>query len=75
MTVTDPTTLSPPRQRTAARGGLAAAGRGAWWTLACWWRRAVGRAQLAGLDADLRADIGVRWEDARAEADKPFWRP
>jgi len=40
-----------------------------------WRRRARGRAELAGLDARARADLGVRWEDTLAERRKPFWRP
>ncbi|SDF90302.1 Uncharacterized conserved protein YjiS, DUF1127 family [Limimonas halophila] len=43
-------------------------------TLRQWRRRARGRAELAGLDARARADLGVRWEDARAESRKPGWR-
>jgi len=39
-----------------------------------WLHRARTRGELAELDARQRADLGVRWEDARAEVRKPFWR-
>ncbi len=47
------------------------AGRG----VLAWQRRAAERAQLADLDARLRRDIGLSWEEVRRESDKPFWRP
>lgn len=40
-----------------------------------WQRRAAERAQLAELDAHMRRDIGLSWEEVRREAEKPFWRP
>jgi len=39
-----------------------------------WRRRVRTRRELAALDARERRDINIRWEDAVAEASKPFWR-
>ena len=43
-------------------------------TLCTWQRRASDRAALAALNDRLLADIGLTRAQARAEADKPFWR-
>jgi uncharacterized protein YjiS (DUF1127 family) len=39
-----------------------------------WRRRVRMRRELAALGAHERRDINMRWEDALAEASKPFWR-
>lgn len=41
--------------------------------LALWHWRARSRGQLARLDDRMLRDMGIRREDARAEASKPFW--
>jgi uncharacterized protein YjiS (DUF1127 family) len=41
--------------------------------LALWHRRASSRANLARLDADGLADIGLTPLDVRTECMKPFW--
>lgn len=43
--------------------------------LAVWQRRARSRGQLARLDDRMLRDMGIRREDARSEASKPFWIP
>ena len=43
-------------------------------TLRLWAGRHRQRRQLAALDAHLLKDIGLTREQARAVADKPFWR-
>jgi len=57
--------------RSSRRAVLARVGR----VVGRWWHRLRTRPELAHLDARMRADIGVRWEDTRAERRKPFWRP
>ena len=43
-------------------------------TLALWQQRAHGRRQLTMFDDHLLRDIGITRLQAKAEADKPFWR-
>ena len=43
--------------------------------LRTWAERSRSREQLRELDERLLQDIGVRYEDARREAGKPFWKP
>jgi len=43
--------------------------------LGTWRRRARERAELARLDERSLRDIGISAAQARAEFDKPFWRP
>lgn len=40
-----------------------------------WARRRRTRTQLRNLPPHLRRDVGMTPDDARLEADKPFWRP
>jgi uncharacterized protein YjiS (DUF1127 family) len=46
-----------------------------WRTLVVWQERANSRAILRTMDERMRRDMGIRDEDARYEAGKPFWRP
>ena len=53
--------------------------RADWWRyvvrlVLAWMERRRQRDALSDLDARLRDDIGVSKEEARAEAEKPFWR-
>ena len=43
--------------------------------LRTWYRRASERRALAELDAHLLQDCGLTREQARREAEKPFWTP
>ena len=43
-------------------------------TVLAWGQRRRTRADLRGLDAHMLKDIGLNWADAKAEAQKPFWR-
>jgi uncharacterized protein YjiS (DUF1127 family) len=43
--------------------------------LGLWRRRAAERRELLRLGARGYSDIGIRADDARREAAKPFWRP
>ena len=43
-------------------------------TVIAWGQRRRTRADLRGLDAHMLKDIGLNWADAKAEAQKPFWR-
>jgi uncharacterized protein YjiS (DUF1127 family) len=36
--------------------------------------RARARRELLGMDARMRADIGITWMEAMREANKPFWK-
>jgi len=42
--------------------------------LGVWRHRHVTRRELRGLPPHMLRDIGLTPEDARREADKPFWR-
>lgn len=44
-------------------------------TVVAWGNRRRTRADLRALDSHLLKDIGLNWAEARAEAEKPFWRP
>ena len=46
----------------------------AWRTAIAWYERAHQRRQLAALSREQLRDIGVTYEDAMAEAVKPFWQ-
>ena len=39
-----------------------------------WDKRRRTRADLRALDPHMLKDIGLNWAEARAEAEKPFWR-
>ena len=39
-----------------------------------WRQRATGRAELAGLDDRMLADIGITRADAEFFANRPFWK-
>ena len=39
-----------------------------------WRQRATGRAELAGLDDRMLADIGITRADAEFLANRPFWK-
>ncbi|MCB1938194.1 MAG: DUF1127 domain-containing protein [Rhodocyclaceae bacterium] len=71
--LTHPARLAPLAQsahRDSRPGLLATVLR----TLRLWAGRHRQRRQLAALDAHLLKDIGLTREQARAVADKPFWR-
>lgn len=70
--ITLPDTTSGNRAPVAAAKGWP---RRVWQMLLTWQERASARAQLERLDAHLRRDIGVTWEDVRREQRKPFWLP
>ncbi len=42
--------------------------------IAAWRRRARTRRQLSGLNLEQLADVGITWQQATIEANKPFWR-
>jgi uncharacterized protein YjiS (DUF1127 family) len=44
-------------------------------TVVAWGQRRRSRIDLRNLDPHMLRDIGLNWADARAEAEKPFWRP
>jgi uncharacterized protein YjiS (DUF1127 family) len=58
--------LRPPPQRQLTWAVVARAVRTAW-------RRRRTRRAIAGLDRFLLKDIGVSYDEAEAEANKPFW--
>ena len=43
-------------------------------TLSMWSARAKQRKQLALLDERMLADIGLSYDDVKAEVAKPFWK-
>jgi uncharacterized protein YjiS (DUF1127 family) len=43
-------------------------------TIGEWRRRATGRAELAKLDDNVLADIGISRAEAQFLSSKPFWR-
>ena len=69
-------TLSIPVPET---GELKALVRGlpgrVWRALLVYQERASSRAVMRTMDARMRKDMGVSYEDALREAYKPFWRP
>ncbi len=48
---------------------------GAAWVLLLWSHRHRTRRDLRYLDPHLLRDVGLTQDDARIEAQKPFWRP
>lgn len=46
-----------------------------WHAVLVYQERASSRAILRTMDARMRRDMGIRYEDALREAYKPFWRP
>ena len=45
-----------------------------WNVLLVWQKREDDRRHLAEMDARMRRDVGLRWEDVQREIRKPFWR-
>ena len=62
-----PRVLHPLAAVTHSAGGLAS-------ILSLWILRQRGRADLRQLDDHMLRDIGLDWAEAKAEAQKPFWR-
>ena len=66
------TTLRIPFQHHADSDHLSLAH--AWRTATAWYERAHQRQQLAKLSREQLRDIGISYEEAMAEAVKPFWQ-
>lgn len=75
--------MAPYRLSSAALGAAAdaavmAVNRALWAldaVLGVWRHRHVTRQELRDLPPHMLRDIGLTPDDARREADKPFWRP
>ena len=65
---------APGRGRDGTRRRARTTGQALFGRLRQWRRRAKERAELAGLDDRMLADIGISRAEAQFLSGKPFWR-